>query len=150
MTYRIEPFRAEHFYELMPQARQQTDLANMAGRDDWSPESLIGQEFATSAFCDDRLLGFAIVTPLWVGRACVSVFFSVEMNRYSLLWAYRTIVAKLDELQVQPRFRRIEASVLESFPQAHRMICGMGFVSEGLMRRYDPAGRDHRLYARVR
>lgn len=150
MTYSIEPFAVEHFYDLIPQARQRGDLTNMAGRDDWTPLSMVGLEYAHSGFRDGKLLGFAIVAPIWEGRASASVFFSLEIDRYALLWAVRVFTKKLNEMQMLPKFRRIEATVLEDFPQAHRMVRGMGFVSEGVMRRYDPAGRDHRLYARVR
>ncbi len=149
MRYRTEPFQIAHYYALMPQQDQTGDLSTLKdGRFD--PAVLVGQPHAISGFRDEDLLGFAVCTPIWYGRANVSVMLSSRVDRFALLWVIRAFRAKLDALQESSEFRRIECTVLEPFRAGHRMVRGLGFVSEAWMRRYDSAGRDHRLYARVR
>ena len=149
MRYRTEPFQVEHYYALMPQEDQTGDLSTLQNGG-FDPAVLVGQPHAVSGFKDEDLLGFAVCTPIWYGRANVSVMLSSRVDRYALLWVIRAFRAKLDVLQELPEFGRIECTVLEQFHAGHRMVRGLGFVSEARMRRYDSAGRDHRLYSRVR
>lgn len=96
----------------------------------------------------DVVLGFGVLAQFWKNRAQASLFLSSATGRYDLLWAIRNLSEYLDEAQRD--CTRIECSVLSNFSQGHRMAEVLGFRPEGLMRQYDPLGRDHTLYSRIR
>ena len=97
---------------------------------------------------DGRIIFCAGVIPQWEGRAIAWALLGDSVNRYDMVWIHRQCQWIL-ETQVKNGYHRIEAHIHEPFAAAHRWIRMLGFISEGLMRRYDPLGRDMRLYARI-
>lgn len=149
MTYRIEPYKAAHFHTIIPQYDQEEDLKHLQDSP-FSPEELVGKPHIQSLFRDDVLLAFCLVSLIWPGRAQANVFLSDNCVGMDMLFVTRFVRRYLDALQVNPDYRRVECSVLESFAAGHRWMGLLGFVAEGVMGRYDVSGRDHRLYARIR
>lgn len=46
-------------------------------------------------------------------------------------------------------YDRVQTNILSECDYLHRWITSLGFVPEGVMRKYDSLGRDHHLYARL-
>ena len=96
----------------------------------------------------EEIIACGGVFPVWEGRGIVWFFLDGRTDRNGLLFLHRIGLRLMDDWNQQ--FRRLETTVLESFPQGHRWAQMLGFMSEGVMKRYDIFGQDHRLYARIR
>lgn len=148
MSYRVEAFRSEHLLSLVPQFGQVADMADLR-RAGWDPTSAEGKPHAYTVFRDEAVLGCLIVTEVWPGRGLASVLLGRSVKRGDLLWLHRHALAYLGWLLGSGLFRRLECTVVEEFLPGHRWAMMLGFLPEGTMRRYDPSGRTHRLYART-
>lgn len=60
----------------------------------------------------------------------------------------RTIKGFLD--LVQPFYHRFQMSVLVGFEDAEKFAEFLGFEKEGIMRKFDSAGKDYTLYSRIK
>lgn len=109
-----------------------------------------GPAFTLWAAFEDgwRAVGAGGVVPLWrsVGEAWM----------YLSPWIYRhpTVFAKivrlaLDGLAAQYRWERIQAPIPAHLQRHRRFARWLGFVEEGLLRRYGPEGADYVMTARV-
>ncbi len=114
----------------------------------WQQVKAVGESY--SGFAGDRYLGSAGLIPLWPGRAMAWALVVSTVDRRQMLTIHRWVNEFLDEAQQDKRYRRIEASVLDGFVQAQKWVERLGFQREGYMKCYDPDGRDHHLYARVK
>lgn len=96
-----------------------------------------------------RVLAAGGVTRLWDDRWEAWLILSPHATRRERVVALRRVQLSLDTLQALPGFRRIEMYVRADRPWAERFGDLLRFRPEGLMRGFDPWGRDYRLYARV-
>ena len=90
------------------------------------------------------------MTLRWGGRAEAWCLISRFARRRHLIAAVGRARAHMDRRQRHPSYRRIEMTVRDSrdfSPQSFARA--LGFVQEGYMRSWDPAGRNHILVARV-
>lgn len=152
--FAIQKFKAEHVNGMKVQETQ--DRAQMLSRwgfDDW--KQLEQQDLCYSAWRDDVLIGIGGIMPQWPGRAQAWMLV-MDLNETSQersrkwMWAFRAIGRFLDGVQKFKKFRRIETTVDLSFSKGHRLAKMLGFHAEGILVAYDPAGRDHVMYARVK
>ena len=107
---------------------------------------LLQQPSACAWSNGSRVAGWGLA-PQWPGRA--------------IAWAILTPMP-LGELRAVTRlgrvfldrqagaYPRIEASVRPDWEPGLHFLRLMGFQSEGLLRKYDPLGQDHLMYARIR
>lgn len=141
---KIVPFTIMHYRQIEAQPRQEYIQAYL---DTDHVRALIraGDAFA-GVRPDGTVVGAAGCMEVWKGRAVTWALLSTEAGK-DFVQATRMVRRYLD---VQP-YRRIEATVDTSFDQAHRWVSLLGFRKESdCMKSYDPDGRDHALYARVR
>lgn len=147
--YELRSFKPSDAKQISIQPMQIVDKRLFAN---WSDEEWerLGAEASPSisGYRDDRLIFCGGVIPQWEGRAIAWALLSKSVDRYDMIWIHRQVHWVL-QTQVENGYHRIEAHVHEPFTAAHRWVGMLGFVSEGLMRRYDPQGRDMRLYARI-
>lgn len=147
--YSIRLFEPHDAEQMSIQPMQITDQSLFV---DWSHEQWeelgIHNMPSMSGLRADRVIACTGIVPQWKGRAVMWALLADSVNRYDMIWLHRQAVWFLD-IQIANGFHRIEAHVHEPFTAAHRWVDMLGFVSEGLMRRFDPTGRDMRLYARV-
>lgn len=125
------------------QLQQQLDKSIMV-----QPEiaEAVGRTMAFTGLVGDVPIGMAGVVPKWPGTVHVWALLSPACGPY-MLPITRFVRGVFDGLP-QPR---IEAAVLCGFEAGAQFVKLLGFEVEApLMRKYDPAGRDHALYARVR
>lgn len=90
--------------------------------------------------------GIVRVCP-WIGSAWA--FVSANVSRRDILTFTRVVNDVLEE-SLRTTMHRIETSIPVGFDQGFKWARLLGLHREGLMRRYDPNGQDHWLYARVR
>lgn len=140
---RAAPLTAEAIQEIIPQPAQQNELAHI--------RQLSGPWLDA---CCRR--GWAV----WRGSECIFIGGFMEqwpglasgwavlaaLSTKELLYLTRSIGRHVERLS----YRRLEMTVVASFAAGHRWARLLGFQVEGYMRAYDPLGRDHVLYARIK
>ena len=146
--YELRLFKPSDAKQLSIQPMQVIDqsLFENWSNDKWASFGL--HEYpSVTGLRDGEIIMCAGIIPRWEGRAISWALLGNAVGRYDMLWIHRQ--AKwFVETQLKNGFRRIEGHVHEPFKAGHRWMRMLGFVSEGLMRQYDPQGRDMRLYAR--
>ena len=110
----------------------------------------LGGTPAWTGLVSGRVVGCAGVLPAWPGRGTAWALLTHDIPRPAWAWLARAMRLRLDDLQDQPAFRRIDCQVASEFPAGHRLARALGFVPEGVMRSYGADGRDYCMYARVR
>jgi len=138
------PFQARHMLRMSIQPRQRDALAFLTTQELQQLESP-----HTGTLLDD--LGEPLVccgvVPFWRGRAYVWAFLSDRVNARN----FRAVHAWGKAFIAGLPYRRIEIAVAVDFVAGHRWMAALGFVVEApRMRAFDPAGRDHTLYALVK
>lgn len=97
----------------------------------------------------DLVAGAGLV-PMWHGRAEAWQLTSRHARPRQLVAAARIARTVLDKRQCDPAFRRIEIYVRAGAQWCASFIAALGFEREGLLKRWDAAGRDMWICARVR
>lgn len=85
---------------------------------------------------------------IWPGMGEAWLIPSDKIDNYKLKMI-KTLRRHMDKIIAEDNLVRLQASVREDFPVAHRFIEFMGFKREGLMTNYGPDGANHILYART-
>lgn len=143
----VRPFQVQDVdrLELLPEQRSVLDQLRVL--QDWTV--MEAAEHSYTGFWGERMLGFAGLALQWPGRATGWAILGPYVGASQLLAITRNARARMEEIQREDRYRRIEAHVVTGFEAGHRWATRLGFVFEGVMRRFDPEGRDHVLYARI-
>lgn len=89
------------------------------------------------------------LVPLWHGRAEAWQLTSRRARPRQLAAAAKFARQVMDARQRDPAFRRIEAFVRADAGWALSFLRALGFVREGLLRAWDPAGRDMWICSRI-
>ena len=92
-----------------------------------------------------RVLAAGGLVPLWPERAIAWLMLSPHATVREKALALRRVQAGL----ARAPFRRVEMQVRTTEPWCRRFAARLGFAEEGVMRAYDPDGRDYGLFARV-
>lgn len=95
---------------------------------------------------DGEVIFAAGVNEYWTNSGVAWALFSKGNMVPYMLSIHRAVNKFLEESCLQ----RIEATVVKGFEPGHRWVEMLGFEVEGYMRKYDPDGRDHLLYARIK
>ena len=150
--YDVHRFRAEHGIEMSRNLFD--DEATRLSIGQWGGKEWVRVEQAGPAFTLARRGQPVLCSGVtWRHHGCWMAWMirTVDLAGLDMLPVHRHTLTFLDDFQNDdPDRRRIEMSVLESFMAGKRWAKMLGFEQEGLMKSYDPAGRDHYLYARVR
>lgn len=96
-----------------------------------------------------RIIACAGVTLYWPGVGEVWATFSEWLHEYQKEVVILT-GRVLDDLQAAGCLWRMQCVVAADNEVGRRYVEHFGFESEGVMRRYDPLGRDAVMYARIR
>lgn len=136
MTIIVQPFKPEHLNGL-----KHADLPHMP---------VIPQSGgpAYTGFIHDKVACCGGIVEFWpgVGEAWFILGEVPQENRGSL---FKAVYHVLRKIIAEYKFRRIQASVLESFEVGHRFVKRLGFTDEGVMRKYGPNGVNFRRYALI-
>ena len=96
-----------------------------------------------------QVLACAGLVPHWPGRAEAWMLVTRAARKRDLVQAVRRCQVALNAAQCLPEFRRIEMYVRASEPWACRFAHSLGFLAEGVLRAWDPEGRDMILFSRI-
>ena len=139
--FEIVPFELGHILAAEVQLQQESDAEYLK-----AIGSVPG--VAYSFFVGDFWAGSAGAIPLWTGRCQAWGMFPPSMPGHSMLWFTRATRDFVDFI-LDGIVRRVEMTVCSTFERGLRWAKVLGFTAEGLMKCYDPVGRDHVLFART-
>lgn len=144
MQFEIVPFEAWHMevlgqIEAADGSRSITELNPavlpiLEKHNSWSLVSNRGEVVACGGTVEE-----------WPGRHAGWLYFTPRTSQH-MIRLYRLVKFFLSDVR-----GRIEATVLVEFEPGHRFVRMLGFEVEnppGLLKRYDPDGRDHIAYVR--
>lgn len=142
--FKLAPFKLDHALALDLQPAQQLNIPDHAAeREVW--RTLEDKPGNWTLLEGGQPIACAGLVELWRGRAGAWAMLSRQVRGPQLLAIHRQVQKGLEESP----FRRVETSVDLAFAPGHRWAWMLGFRPEGIMQGYDPAGRDHMLYARL-
>lgn len=152
----IRTFQADDASVLIGMLQPGQRSENIHSFDQWERVADAAARGSDPAFtgvrrADGELLGAAGLMPLWRGRASAWALLSASIQRADMIPIHRAILWFLNVHQglSDSRFRRIETTVRQDWPQAHRWARMLGFQQEGILRCFDIEGHDYAMYARV-
>ena len=93
-----------------------------------------------------RIVGCAGLAELWPG---VAHAWAIIDKNYPKLSVYRAIKSGMFVLAQVCKCHRIQTSTPAGFEAGHRMLRGLGFLPEGIMRSYGMDQSDYVQYAKV-
>ena len=148
MSLRVEPLKESDFYDLKPQEEQDNWL-QCFGKD--VKEAVLDKGLSYTIWDQDDpiFIGGALYTNDYTASvwAVVSRSFREGKNKF---FVTRKVIEFLDHLQYNDNMRRLQTTVVIDFNEGHRWAKILGFEVEGLMRAFEPDGRDTVLYGRVK
>lgn len=121
--------------------------AEYACRDAFAAQALSGPSFAL--IDGGELVGAGGLVPHWPGRAEGWWLTSKWARPRQLVRAVHLAREFLDRCQRDPAFRRIEMFVRAEAHWAFSFVEALGFHLEGVLKAWDPIGRDMLLCARI-
>ena len=140
--YEVVNLYAEHLGHVIPAAQQAllgVSMRDLIQRGDFRN--------AWTVFRDGIPICCIGIEPRWPGRGAAWAFFSDHADLRDHLWIARTIKNRLSVLRCSLGLRRLEATTIAGWEPGERWLQRLGFQAEGVLRAYDPLGRDHRMYA---
>lgn len=150
MVCEMVHFDAKHVSGLRLQNSQKISELTYVQNEAFAWDELASLTHSFTMLKDGSPIACAGLIPLWHGRASAWALIGNRVDRYDMIWIHRRVRFFLDMIQRDQLYRRIEATVLNSFDEGHRWVRLLGFEPEGLMRCYDAWAQDNMLYARVR
>lgn len=149
MAYEIVPFKRNHVECLCSSNGQADSRQFLLGltSNDWLKLESSGICF--TACRDGEVVGCAGLISQWQGRAEAWAVLNLDMTRADMLFVHRGVRTFLDGIQQDKHYARIELTVLGTFDAGHHWAEMLGFIEEGTMKQYDPAGNTHVRYSRI-
>jgi RimJ/RimL family protein N-acetyltransferase len=138
----IVPFQASHLYDL---SLQESQLGFSNYFDEKYGAALRRGGPCFSGFDGDQMIGCAGIIHQWDNRAIAWALLSQDCGK-CFVKIHKAVRNFLDMAD----YNRIEAYVDADFEQGHRWVEMLKFEQEGLMRQFNPDGRDAYMYARLK
>ncbi len=148
MEYKWVAFEARHFGMLTPQPEQEAEHAVVVRTLEPHLQLVEAQKKTWTLMLGDEVHAYGGYESSWPGRATLWMILDRRLESRGLLALTRCIQIIIDVLHANG-FRRIETTARTDWPQANRWPPLLGFEAECEMKRYDPEGRTHTLYAMV-
>ena len=102
-----------------------------------------------SGFLDGKLVGCAGVCLFWPGVGEAWVAFAPEVLNLRKE-AYHYVGDYLQRIMDEHNLRRVQATANTQWTLAIKYLENLGFKREGILRKYDPFGNDHYMYALIK
>lgn len=111
---------------------------------------LYKQGDAYTAMWGNRVMGCAGLVKKWQGTAIVWTWFDKELPKKFPVWMHRETARNLRlAVDMNQPIWRLESDVAVDNRTSRQWLESLGFVNEGVMRKYGYDGRDHWRYAWV-
>jgi len=144
MPPRAVKYLPEHLFALKPQ-KAQSFISDYLKE---SPEyAHLIDDMAYTLMVDDEVIFCGGLLHMHEGVGEVWTVIGENFKQYSLSIT-RHVITFLHNAEALG-YRRLQTTVASGFPEAARWAGLLGFESEGLMRKYTPAGEDCFMYARI-
>lgn len=101
-----------------------------------------------SAFVDDEFVACSGVSIVWPGVGEAWSVITPLIYKYPLFF-HKSVKTGLEKIIREKNLHRVQATVVEYFYQGEKWLKALGFLREGLLRRYDLEGNNHWIYGRV-
>lgn len=139
----VERFKTEHIKLIKKQNHDVIELRSFTDEQFQYAERLA---HSYTIFVNGVAVACVGVAEYWRHRGEAFAFISSDSGKH-FVSIVRTMKRLIDEVDCD----RIEATVIRSFKQGHRLVRLLGFELEAdLMRKYGLTGLDYSLYARVK
>ena len=144
---KIVPYEPWHF-RAFPLRDYEKSFQTMLGVPDNYPELLQGLAFT---FMEEVPVGCIGVLDLWpgVGEAWLSLSTRFEIGRPSRRWAELSRLIRREFDTAMKIRHRIHTAIPLDFEPGHRFVRHVGFVDEGIRRKYGPDGSDYLAFVRL-
>lgn len=148
MSARIVPLDA-FLLDRLVQAERDPLTAELCAHPAWASRVLAIPGLAYAVLDGPDLVAGGGLVPMWPGRAEAWALVSRFARKRQLVKAVQLAAQTVAARQRDPSFRRIEMFVRCDPSWCRSFIAGLGFVREGLLKAWDPAGRDVWMCARI-
>lgn len=109
--------------------------------------SVLGQAYTIVR--DSQIVMVGGIRPQQPGVGLAWSIIADDINRYDMIYAYRSMIALINSDEIIDLYRRIEMLVCEPYLAAHRLARMLGFTKEGVMVKRGFHGEDVAMYART-
>lgn len=143
----LTEFKAEHLLMLEMQNTLDTELIN---KDEILEEGRKKEGKSFTLTNDGTIVGCGGVKHLWDGvyeAWAIPSVHVVNNKRDAIVACQKGLKNILDD---DPSIKRIHALVLSGFDAGTRMAVYLGFICEGILRKYGTKGEDYRMFSIVR
>lgn len=150
--YDIVPFLPDHAVDLYGEEINVGFVSEVGGVENlvpWAMNAARGHAWTGIRVSDGLIIGCGGFLVMWPGVADGWVIFRKIIEQEYRRDAYAAILGMLAVQIKKHGIWRIQATVRTDFPAGIKYAEGLGFVREGLMRKYGPDGSDRYLYALV-
>lgn len=144
---KIVPFKYEHALEILVRDHD-ADLKENENFRKWAEMNVMPGMSYTGLY-EGRPVMCAGVRTLWPGVGEAWILLSPEIVNFKKEMYY-TVIQYLEKIIKENGLWRVQAHARTDVPVAVRFLEHLGFEREGLMRKFDPQGRDCFLYALVK
>lgn len=117
-----------------------------------SAKELIAYErggYSWTATVGTQILGAGGVVQIWEGVACCWLLSTPLVEKYKL-FLHRTVRNVIIKATENLNLHRIETAILTDHQVSQQWAERLGFINEGLMRKFDSKGNDYYRYALVK
>ena len=148
--YRVESATVEHFFKLVPRDYDSRMVFSNMVNPEIAIRNYISGSYSFTGFYGDDIIAVAGLTPLWPGTAEAWLFSGTDLAKHPK-FVLRQLKIYLDRAVEIFNVHRIQAVVIDEFPQAHEFIKRLGFICETPdgMKHYGQNGETYKMYARI-
>lgn len=116
-----------------------------------STKELIAHErsgYAWTGIVGNEIIASGGITPVWEGTACAWLLSTPLIDKYKF-FLHRTVKYAILQTSKTKNLHRIETTILADHVVSQRWAERLGFVNEGLMRKFDSKKHDYYRYALI-
>lgn len=144
----IISFKPHHLKYINLQKGQKDHQQDIDDFMDYSKDLKTGFAYTlVSSECE--IIGCFGILPKWEGVGYAWTLLGENIESKHFVYIHKQC-KRLCELMLKFTYRRIEATVVSDFEEGLRWMPLLGFKKEGLMKKFDPYGRDHVMFSMVR
>lgn len=143
----VIPFKASHLKKMKVHSSQAFLEPHFE-----DPDALQWTDLSYSAVDPfaGKICGCLGVIPQWPGRAVAWAVIAEGVTVREMVFITKATVDFLESIQANPKYRRVETTVMSNWPQGARWAERLGFDYEGTLKAWGPNGGNFDMYGRVR
>ena len=145
----VRPFKAEDMLWIIESGTKEEGIKYYgAGTLEELAQQTEEDGLSMTGIVNDVIVACGGIRKLWDGVGEVWLMLSPEVNKYPTK-TYECIKEGFEKLIIENDFVRLQGWCRMGFAKAHTLFRHLGFVPEGIAKKYTPDGVDCILYARI-